>query len=134
MDNKIPYSHKDKEVVKDLQKHVSFPDVENIDVRFMARTGEFKAEEHIARAKRMSIMDEENCSDTVLCRVQIFRVGEEKRPEDFLCFEATFPTGCGKRLNKLDACSYFGSKEWIDDYAIKPFQKRMNFVWDNQKD
>ena len=123
-----------KEVVKDLQKHVSFPDVENIDVRFMARTGKYEAREHIARAKRMSFLDEENCSDTVFCIVEIFRAdadGREK-PEDFLCFEATFPTGCGKRWNKIDACSYFGSEEWIDDYAIKPFQKRMNFVWDNQ--
>lgn len=131
-EQKINYDHKDKEVVKDLQKHVSFPDVENIDVRFMARTGKYEAREHIARAKRMSILDD--CSDTVLCMVQIFRVdgdGREK-PEDSLCFEATFPTPCGKRWNKIDACSYFGSLEWLDDYAIKPFQKRMDFVWDNQ--
>lgn len=130
-EQKINYDHKDKdkEVVKDLQKHVSFPDVENIDVRFMARTGKYEAREHIARAKRMSILDD--CITTVLCMVQIFRVGREK-PEDSLCFEATFPTGCGERWNKIDACSYFGSVEWLDDYAIKPFQKRMNFVWDNQ--
>ena len=128
-EQKINYDH-NKEVVKDLQKHVSFPDVENIDVRFMARTGKYEAREHIARAKRMSIQDVENCSDTVLCMVQIFCVGREK-PEDSLCFETTFPTGCGERWIK-DAYSYFGSKEWLDDYAIKPFQKRMEFVWDNQ--
>ena len=116
-----------KEVVKDLQKHVSFPDVVEVEVRFMARTGKFEAREHIVRAKRMSFIDD--YSDTVFCIAQIFRVGRDK-PEDFLCFEATFPTGCGERWK--DAYSYFGSKEWLDDYAIKPFQKRMEFVWDNQ--
>ena len=130
MEQKINYDH-NKEVVKDLQKYVSFPDVENIDVHFMARTGKYEAREHIARAKRMSFIDVENCSDTVFCMVQIFRGGREK-PEDSLCVEAAFPTGCGKRWNKIDACSYFGSEEWINEYAIKPFQKRMNFVWDNQ--
>lgn len=123
-----------KEVVKG-QKSVSFPDVEEAEVRFMARTGKYEAREHMVRAKRMSFLDVENCSDTVFCMAQIFRVGGREKPEDSLCFEETFPTGCGKRWNKNDdACSYFGSKEWIDDYVIKPFQKRMDFIWDNQKD
>lgn len=125
----------DKEVVKGLQKHVSFPDVEKIEIRFMARTGKYEAREHIVRVNRMSFLNVENCVATVLCMAQIFRVGGGgEKPEDSLCFEATFPTGCGERWNKLDACSYFGSEEWLDDYVIKPFQKRMNFVWDNQKD
>lgn len=118
-----------QEVVKGLQRHVSFPDVEEVEVKFMARTGKYEAHEHVVCAKRMSFLDVENCSDTVFCMAQIFRVGGREKPEDSLCFEATFP--CGERWNKI-ACSYFGSEEWLDDYVIKPFQKRMNFVWDNQ--
>ena len=116
-----------QEVVKGL-RHVSFPDVEERTVRFMARTGKYEAREHIVRAKKMSFIDVENCVTTVVCMAQIFRgVGREK-PEDSLCFEAEFPTGCGERY------AYFGSEEWIDDVIINPFQKRMNLVWDNQKD
>ena len=152
MDNKIPYSHvlSDEEaenlvysemlshggeIIERFQKRISPAKKDTVNVRFMARTGEFKAEEHLAVVITTGYFDVDTDTEEVFAEAKIYRIryrsGQEIRDiEHSEVFKATF-TDVVSGFENIDARIYFGSKEWTHHYVVEPFQKDREEMWNN---